>query len=73
TGAILAVAGLIPGLILAYFAARWLESLLAGVKPGDLLTFSSATVLCFAATLLGTVVPASQAVRVDPTTVMRAE
>jgi predicted lysophospholipase L1 biosynthesis ABC-type transport system permease subunit len=72
-GAILAVAGLIPGLVLAYFAARWLESLLAGVKPGDLLTFSSATVLCFAATLLGTVVPALQAVRVDPTTVMRAE
>ena len=72
-GAILAVAGLIPGLVLAYFAARWLESLLAGVKPGDFLTFSSATVLCFAATLLGTVVPALQAVRVDPTTVMRAQ
>jgi predicted permease len=72
-GAILAVAGLVPGLVLAYFAARWLESLLAGVKPGDLLTFSSATVLCFAATLLGTLVPALRAIRVDPTTVMRAE
>jgi ABC-type lipoprotein release transport system permease subunit len=72
-GAILAVRGLVPGLVLAYFAARWLESLLAGVKRGDLLTFSSATVLCITATLLRTVVPALRAIRLDPTTVMRAE
>jgi ABC-type antimicrobial peptide transport system permease subunit len=72
-GAILAIAGLVPGLVLAYFAARWLESLLAGVKPGDLATFSGATVLCFTATLLGTLLPALRAIRVDPTTVMRAE
>jgi ABC-type lipoprotein release transport system permease subunit len=71
--AAIAVRGLVPGLLLAYFAARWLESLLAGVKPGDLLTFFSATVLCLAATVLGTVVPALRAIRVDPTTVMRAE
>jgi putative ABC transport system permease protein len=72
-GAFLAVAGLVPGLVSAYFAARWLESLLAGVKPGDLLTFSAATVLCFTATVLGTLMPALRAIRVDPTTVMRAE
>ena len=72
-GAVLAVAGLAPGLALAYFAGRWLESLLAGVKPDDLLTFSGATVLCFTATLLGTLVPALRAIRVDPTAVMRAE
>jgi putative ABC transport system permease protein len=72
-GAVLAVAGLVPGLILAYFAGKWLESLLAGVKPGDLLTFSGATALCFAATLLGTLMPALRAIKVDPTTVMRAE
>ena len=72
-GAILAIAGLVPGLVLAYFAARWLESLLAGVKPGDLATFSGATVLCFTATLLGTLLPALRAIKVDPTTVMRAE
>ena len=72
-GAILAVAGLVPGLALAYAAARWLESLLAGLRPADVLTFSAATVLCFVATLAGTVVPALRAVRVDPTSVMRAE
>jgi predicted permease len=72
-GATLAVAGLIPGVVLAYIAARLLESLLAGVTPGDLTTFSLATGLCFAATLLGTLVPALRAVRVDPSSVMRAE
>jgi len=72
-GARLAIAGLIPGLVLAYLSARWLESLLAGVRPGDVMTFSVATVVCFAATLLGTLMPALRAVRVDPTTVMRAE
>jgi ABC-type antimicrobial peptide transport system permease subunit len=72
-GAALAAAGLVPGLVLAYFAGKWLESLLAGVKPGDVLTFTSATVLCFTATLLGTLMPALRAIRVDPTTVMRAE
>jgi putative ABC transport system permease protein len=72
-GTALAIAGLIPGLLLAYGAARWLESLLAGLKPGDVMTFSAATLLCFSAALLGTLVPALRAIRVDPTTVMRAE
>jgi putative ABC transport system permease protein len=34
-GAYLAVIGLLPGLALAYLAARLLESLLAGVQPAD--------------------------------------
>ena len=72
-GAALAVAGLIPGLALAYGAGRWLESLLADVRPGDVWTFALATVLCFATTLLGTVIPGLRAIRVNPTTVMRAE
>jgi len=72
-GAALAVAGLVPGIVLAYAAAKLLESLLAGVTPGDLATFSLATALCLAATILGTLVPALRAVRVDPTTVMRTE
>ncbi len=72
-GAKLAVAGLIPGLALAYFAARLLQSLLAGVKPADGVTFSVAAVLCLATTMLGTLVPALRATRVDPTEVMRAE
>jgi putative ABC transport system permease protein len=72
-GVVLAFAGLLPGLALAYLSARLLESLLAGVKPDDGLTFSFAAVLCLATTLLGTLVPALRAIRVDPTAVMRAE
>ena len=72
-GAILAVAGLVPGLLLAYGAARLLESLLAGLKPADGLTFFAATVLCFTATLAGTLAPALRAIRTDPTSVMRVE
>ena len=69
----LAVAGLLPGLLLAYIAARLLESLLAGVQPADALTFSTAAALCLITTLLGTLFPALRAVRADPTAVMRAE
>ena len=72
-GAYLAVAGLLPGLAFAYIAARLLESLLAGVRPADALTFSTATVLCLITMLMGTLFPALRAVRADPTAVMRAE
>jgi predicted permease len=72
-GALLAMAGLLPGLALAYIAARLLQSLLAGVRPADALTFSTAGALCLIITLLGSLLPALRAVRTDPTTVMRAE
>jgi predicted permease len=72
-GAYLALIGLLPGLALAYLAARLLESLLAGVQPADGLTFSVAVILCLITTLLGTLVPALRAVRADPSAVMRAE
>jgi predicted permease len=72
-GVVLALAGLLPGLALAYLSAQLLESLLAGVRPADALTFSMAAVLCLATTLLGTLVPALRAIRVDPSAVMRAE
>jgi predicted permease len=72
-GTKLAVAGLLPGLALAYIAARLMQSLLAGVQPADALTFATAAVLCLITTLLGTLFPALRAVRSDPCAVMRAE
>jgi predicted permease len=72
-GAKLAVLGLVPGLALAYLAARLLQSLLAGVKPNDAATFSMAAVLCLVTTLVGALAPALRAVRIDPSSVMRAE
>jgi putative ABC transport system permease protein len=72
-GATLAISGLIPGLALAYLAARLLQSLLAGVAPGDVMTFCLAAVLCLVTTVLGALAPALRAVRIDPSSVMRAE
>jgi predicted permease len=72
-GARLALAGLVPGLVVAYLAAKLMESLLAGVQPADALTFSAAAALCLVTALLGTLLPALRAVRSDPTVVMRAE
>src|SRR5438876_406296 len=38
----LAIAGVVPGVALAYAAGRSMEALLAGVKPADALTLASA-------------------------------
>ncbi len=68
-----ATVGLAIGLVAAVFAARGLESLLFGVKPGDAVTF----VAVLAVILLGTVgaawVPARRASRVDPASALRSE
>jgi putative ABC transport system permease protein len=72
-GALLAIAGLVPGLVLAHVAGRALESMLAGVKPADALTFSTAAILCLVTALVGALVPAMRAIRIDPSAVMRAE
>jgi putative ABC transport system permease protein len=72
-GLILAGAGVVPGLILAYFAGRSMEALLAGVKPADTATFASAIVLTLVMTVLGTLAPTLRALRVDPITALRAE
>jgi putative ABC transport system permease protein len=72
-GAALALAGLLPGLAAAYIAARFLQSLLAGVRPADGLTFMAAAAMCLVTALLGTLVPALRAVQADPAAIMRAE
>lgn len=72
-GAILAVAGVIPGLALAWYAGKTMEALLAGVKPNDTATFLAAAGLCLLMTVLGCLLPAWRAARVDPMTAMRLE
>ena len=72
-GAVLAAAGVVPGLALAWYAGQMLEALLAGVKPYDTATFLAATGLCLAMTILGCLLPAWRAARVDPMTAMRLE
>ncbi|HEX6573376.1 MAG TPA: ABC transporter permease [Gemmatimonadaceae bacterium] len=72
-GAILAAAGVIPGLFIAYLAGRSMQSLLAGVEPSDMMTFGAAGALCIVMTMVGTFAPAMRAVRVDPADAFRTE
>jgi putative ABC transport system permease protein len=70
---VLALAGIVPGVLLAYAAGRSLEALLAGVAPADGITMVSAVVLAIVMTLAGTLAPAVRALRIDPITALRAE
>ena len=72
-GALLAAAGVAPGVVLAYAAGRAMEGILAGVQPGDALTFGSAIGLCGLMAVLGSLLPALRAVRIDPMTAIRSE
>ena len=61
----------ILGLPLAYAAARSMQALLAGLEPADLRTFAAAAATVLVMTLLGSVLPAWRALRIDPATAMR--
>jgi predicted permease len=69
----LAVAGVIPGVVLAYVAGRSMEALLAGVKPADAPTMIAAVGLSGLMTVVGSLLPTLRALRVDPIAVLKAE
>jgi ABC-type antimicrobial peptide transport system permease subunit len=72
-GFMLAAIGILFGVAVAYAAARSMQTLLAGVRPDDLVTFSAAIALALLMTIIGSFLPAMRAVRVDPMTAIRAE
>jgi putative ABC transport system permease protein len=72
-GVVLAAAGVLPGIAIAYAAGRAMQSLLAGVQPADSVTFAAVGVLCLVMTLVGSFLPTLRAARVDPATAFRAE
>src|SRR5438552_1764107 len=65
-GFMLAAIGILFGVAVAYAAARSMQTLLAGVRPDDLVTFSAAIALALLMTIIGSFLPAMRAVRVDP-------
>ena len=73
TGARLAGAGVLAGSALAYAAALALQSLLAGISPGDALVWGSAILLSIVMTVAGSLVPAIRAARVDPGIAIRCD
>jgi putative ABC transport system permease protein len=72
-GMMLALAGVVPGVFLAYAAGRSMEAILAGVHPADILTLASAVGLSVLMTLFGTLAPTLRALRIDPISALRAE
>ncbi|HEY2963920.1 MAG TPA: ABC transporter permease [Pyrinomonadaceae bacterium] len=73
TGMKLAVIGLVIGLVAAWGVTRFFASLLVGVQPTDLLTFSVVSLCLLAAALLACYVPARRATKVDPLAALRYE
>jgi len=69
----LTAAGVAVGALAAYGASRLLESALAGVKPNDPSTFAAACGVAVVMAVAGSLLPALRALRVDPTTAIRAE
>jgi len=71
--AVLALIGVTLGAALSYAAARSMQSLLAGVEPGNITVFAAAVVLSLVMTLAGSILPAWRAIRVDPLTATRSD
>jgi putative ABC transport system permease protein len=69
----LAGMGIAAGLAASIFEGRWLQSLLFGITPTDLVTFTAAAILALVMTLAGSLIPTLRAVRIDPTTALRSE
>jgi putative ABC transport system permease protein len=65
--------GAAAGLFVAWWLSRWLESLLFGVRPHDVATFTGATGILVLASLAAVLVPARRAMKIDPTTALRVE
>jgi putative ABC transport system permease protein len=72
-GMSLAMVGVVVGIAAALGLTHFLASLLFGVKPSDLLTFFTVSVVLCSAALLATYIPARRATRVDPMVALRYE
>ena len=63
--------GVVVGLVLAFFAGRFLESFLYGVSGHDPLTFVAVPVVLTAVAFLACLVPARRAMKLDPLVALR--
>jgi predicted permease len=69
----LVVVGLVIGAAAAFVLARYAESLLFGLKPGDATTLVFACLLLSATAAVASLLPARRALRLDPAVVLRDE
>ena len=72
-GLVLVGAGVVAGLVLTFFAARGMSSLLVGVSPSDPLTLGAVSVLLALVGLLASFIPARRAMKVEPLKALKYE
>lgn len=72
-GMMLAVAGILAGLVAAFWAARGLSGLLYGVAVTDAAVFATVPVLLAAVAFAANLLPAWRAARLEPRTALRYE
>ena len=68
-----ALAGVLVGGTLAFFAARWLQPLLFRQTARDPIVFGVVAVLLLAVAAVASLVPAVRATRADPNSTLRAD
>jgi ABC-type antimicrobial peptide transport system permease subunit len=71
-GLLLAVAGIVVGLIGAWALTRLMQSLLYEVRPNDPFTFIAVAAALLIVALMASLVPARRATKVSPTIALRA-
>jgi putative ABC transport system permease protein len=69
----LVLLGVVIGLGAAFALARWMETLLFGVRPTDPLTFAGIAAVLSLVSLAASLIPARRATRVDPLVSLRSE
>jgi putative ABC transport system permease protein len=72
-GLMLALIGVVLGLIAAWWLARFIAALLYGVGSTDVLTMAGGSAVLIAAAFFATYLPARKATKVDPTVALRYE
>jgi putative ABC transport system permease protein len=72
-GVVLAAAGIVVGLVLAFALTRFLAGFLFAVTPTDPITMVVVVASLAVAALLASFIPARRATRTDPAAVLRAD
>jgi putative ABC transport system permease protein len=72
-GMMMAIIGLGIGLVGAFAVTRFMEGMLFGIKPTDLMTFASVSLILAGVALAACFVPALRAIKTDPMIALRYE